>query len=124
MRPFSINDNWRVVSRRATPLVSLDGVPSGAGQTSGIGTVFESFLLPDRSLAVGRFRVLVRCSSCPPVPAIFAGPVRQVAVGCITSDPQAGSVLSNVRKSVVVCRSGRPAWRVCSGGAANLRQRR
>ena len=40
--PFSIGENWNVISRTVIPLVSLDGVPAGAGRTSGVGNVVQS----------------------------------------------------------------------------------
>jgi hypothetical protein len=51
--PFSIGENWNVISRTVIPLVSLDGVPAGAGQTSGVGNVVQSFFFSPKAPTAG-----------------------------------------------------------------------
>ncbi|WP_413875632.1 hypothetical protein [Albidovulum sp.] len=46
--PFSIGEDWNVVSRTVIPVVSLDGVPAGTGQTSGLGNIVQSFFFSPR----------------------------------------------------------------------------
>ncbi len=41
--PFSLNDNWNVISRTIVPIVSQDGVIPGAGSQFGFGATTQSF---------------------------------------------------------------------------------
>jgi len=47
--PFSINNNWKIISRTILPLVTQDDVFSGAGGQTGFGDVVQSlFLSPEK----------------------------------------------------------------------------
>jgi hypothetical protein len=41
--PFSISENWNVISRTVIPFTSLGGLTPGASDTTGIGTTTQSF---------------------------------------------------------------------------------
>lgn len=41
--PFSIGENWNLISRTILPVVSTDGIPMGAGSDDGIGDIVQSF---------------------------------------------------------------------------------
>jgi hypothetical protein len=41
--PFSLGPNWNLISRTVIPAIGLDGVPPGAGKTTGFGNVVQSF---------------------------------------------------------------------------------
>jgi hypothetical protein len=48
--PFSISENWNVISRTIVPVVSQDGVIPGAGSQFGLGATTQSlFFSPKRS---------------------------------------------------------------------------
>ena len=51
--PFSISENWNVISRTIIPVVSLDGVPTGAGRTSGLGNVVQSVFFSPKAPTAG-----------------------------------------------------------------------
>lgn len=41
--PFSLNEDWNIISRTILPLVSQDDIFPGAGNQSGVGDVVQSF---------------------------------------------------------------------------------
>lgn len=47
--PIRLNDSWNIISRTILPVISLDGVPAGAGQTSGIGNITQSFFFSPKA---------------------------------------------------------------------------
>lgn len=51
--PFSIGEDWNVISRTVIPVVSLDDVPAGAGQTSGLGNIVQSFFFSPKEPTAG-----------------------------------------------------------------------
>lgn len=45
--PFSLNDNWNLITRTIFPVVSIPGLDSGERRTSGLSdTVFTAFFSP------------------------------------------------------------------------------
>ena len=51
--PFSISENWNLISRTIIPMISLEGVPPGAGQTRGVGNVVQSFFFSPKAPTAG-----------------------------------------------------------------------
>ncbi len=52
--PFSISENWNVISRTIIPFTSLGGLTPGASTTTGIGTTTQSFFFsPKKPTADG-----------------------------------------------------------------------
>lgn len=51
--PFSIGENWNLISRTIIPLVSLEGIPPGAGRTRGVGNVVQSFFFSPKAPTAG-----------------------------------------------------------------------
>ena len=48
--PFSLNDDWDVVTRTILPIISQPGTSSGQGRETGLGdTLFTAFLVPKDS---------------------------------------------------------------------------
>lgn len=47
--PFSLNDNWNLVSRTIVPFVAIDGIPSGSGSHTGLGDTVQSFFFSPKS---------------------------------------------------------------------------
>ena len=48
--PFSLNDDWDVVTRTIVPIVSQPGITSGQGRETGLGdTLFTAFFVPKSS---------------------------------------------------------------------------
>lgn len=43
--PFSLSEDWNLISRTIVPVVTLDNVVPGQGRTSGIGDTLQSFFL-------------------------------------------------------------------------------
>ncbi len=41
--PFSLNDDWNLISRTILPVVSTDGLPPGSGSHTGLGDTVQSF---------------------------------------------------------------------------------
>ncbi|WP_425092342.1 transporter [Tropicimonas sp. S265A] len=48
--PFSISDDWNVISRTILPVVSTDGIPSGSGSKEGLGDTVQSFFFSPKAL--------------------------------------------------------------------------
>jgi hypothetical protein len=51
--PFSISDNWNVISRTIIPFTSLGGLTPGASTTTGIGTTTQSFFFSPKKPTAG-----------------------------------------------------------------------
>ncbi len=52
--PFSLNDDWNLISRTILPFVSTDGIPAGAGSETGLGDTVQSlFFSPKKPTAGG-----------------------------------------------------------------------
>jgi hypothetical protein len=51
--PFSISDDWNVISRTIIPLTSLGGLTPGASDTTGIGTTVQSFFFSPKEPTAG-----------------------------------------------------------------------
>ena len=48
--PFSLNDDWDVVTRTIVPIISQPGISSGQGRETGLGdTLFTAFFVPKNS---------------------------------------------------------------------------
>lgn len=41
--PFSLTEDWNLLSRTILPVISLDEIPSGNGETNGLGDITQSF---------------------------------------------------------------------------------
>jgi len=52
--PFSLNDDWNLISRTIVPVVSQKDIFAGAGKQSGLGDVIQSFFFsPKQTTATG-----------------------------------------------------------------------
>ena len=51
--PFSISENWNVISRTIIPFTSLGGLTPGASTTNGIGTTTQSFFFSPKKPTAG-----------------------------------------------------------------------
>ncbi len=51
--PFSLGDNWNLISRTIIPLVSTDGIPSGSGSEFGLGDTVQSFFFSPKAPTAG-----------------------------------------------------------------------
>lgn len=47
--PFSVSEDWNVISRTILPMIWQDGVVPGAGSQSGFGTTTQSFFLSPKA---------------------------------------------------------------------------
>jgi hypothetical protein len=47
--PFSISEDWNVISRTIVPVIEQDGVVPGAGQQQGIGAITQSFFFSPKA---------------------------------------------------------------------------
>lgn len=48
--PFSISENWNVISRTVLPIVSLDNAIPGSGSESGLGDAVQSFFFSPKTV--------------------------------------------------------------------------
>ena len=51
--PFSLNDNWNLVSRTIVPVVMTDGIPPGSGSHTGLGDTVQSFFFSPKAPTAG-----------------------------------------------------------------------
>jgi hypothetical protein len=51
--PFSLGSDWNLISRTIVPVVSIDGIPSGAGSDLGFGDTVQSFFLSPKLPTAG-----------------------------------------------------------------------
>jgi hypothetical protein len=51
--PFSIGEDWNLISRTIVPLTSVEGVPPGAGRTRGVGNVVQSLFFSPKAPTAG-----------------------------------------------------------------------
>lgn len=51
--PVSISEGWNVISRTILPVIHQDGIPPGAGSTTGIGDVVQSVFFSPKAAARG-----------------------------------------------------------------------
>lgn len=51
--PIRLNDTWNIISRTILPVVSLNGVPAGAGETNGFGNIVQSFFFSPKAPTKG-----------------------------------------------------------------------
>lgn len=51
--PFSLGNDWNLISRTIVPLVSTDGIPLGAGTQTGIGDTVQSFFFSPKVPTAG-----------------------------------------------------------------------
>lgn len=52
--PFSITENWNLISRTIVPLISQDDVFSGMGSQSGLGDVSQALFFSPKAPTSGR----------------------------------------------------------------------
>jgi hypothetical protein len=51
--PFSIGEDWNLISRSILPVVSIDGIPPGAGSDLGFGDTVQSFFFSPKAPTAG-----------------------------------------------------------------------
>lgn len=51
--PVSLNADWNVISRTIVPVISTDGIPSGAGSKEGLGDTVQSFFFSPKQPTAG-----------------------------------------------------------------------
>ncbi len=51
--PFSISENWNVISRTITPIITQDDIPFSGEGKSGIGDILQSFFFSPKKPAFG-----------------------------------------------------------------------
>lgn len=51
--PFSLSSDWNLISRTILPVVSIDGIPSGAGSDLGFGDTVQSFFFSPKTPTAG-----------------------------------------------------------------------
>jgi hypothetical protein len=51
--PFSLNEDWNLISRTILPIQWTDDIPSGAGSDFGLGDITQSFFFSPKQLTAG-----------------------------------------------------------------------
>ena len=51
--PFSLNENWNLISRTILPIQWTDEIPSGSNSDSGLGDVTQSFFFSPKQPTAG-----------------------------------------------------------------------